>query len=363
MAHETPIQMDIPLGDRAYQAWVGPGLLASVGERAQALGLGKRCAVITDSTVGPLYADGVLASLRKVGIEAHAMQVPAGEASKSVSQVEDLCRQMMRAGCDRHSFVVALGGGVVGDLAGFVAGIFFRGVPYVQLPSTIVSQVDSSVGGKTGVNAPEGKNLIGVFHQPKLVLADTDTLASLPEREFREGFAEVIKHAAIRDADMIPMIEAVLKDREANLPELMARNIGIKAAVVVEDERETSGTRALLNFGHTIGHGIEAAAGYGQLLHGEAISLGLIAATRLSQRYAGLSEIDAVQIISLLEAFQLPQRLPEGMATEAVMGYLRRDKKFQDGQVRFVLVRALGDACVSSKVTTADMEAEIEALR
>ena len=363
MANDTPILVNIPLGDRAYEALVGPNLLASVGERVTKLKLGKRCAVITDSTVGPLYGDCVVASLKEAGIDAHAMEVPAGEASKSVSLAEDLCRQMIRAGCDRHSFVVALGGGVVGDLAGFVAGIFYRGVPYVQLPTTIVSQVDSSVGGKTGVNAAEGKNLIGVFHQPKLVLADTATLTSLPEREFREGFAEVIKHAAIRDEAMVPMIEAVLKNREANLPELMARNIGIKAAVVVEDERETSGIRALLNFGHTIGHGIEAAAGYGQLLHGEAISLGLIAATRLSQRYASLSAERAAQIIDLLKAFNLPQQLPEGMATEAVMTYLQRDKKFQDGQVRFVLVRGLGDAFVSSKVTIADMEAEIDALR
>ena len=363
MANDTPILVDIPLGDRAYETWVGPKLLTSVGERVDALSLGKRCAVITDSTVGPLYGDRVMNSLREAGIEAQIMEVPAGEASKSVSVAEDLCRRMIRAGCDRHSFVVALGGGVVGDLAGFVAGIFYRGVPYVQLPTTIVSQVDSSVGGKTGVNAAEGKNLIGVFHQPKLVLADTDTLASLPEREFREGFAEVIKHAAIRDAAMVPMIEAVLNDREANLPELMARNIGIKAAVVVEDERETSGTRALLNFGHTIGHGIEAAAGYGQLLHGEAISLGLIAATRLSQRYASLREEDADRIIGLLKAFELPQQLPSALETEKVMRYLQRDKKFQEGQVRFVLVRAFGDAFVSSAVSVDAMRTEIDALR
>ncbi|MGY8687267.1 MAG: 3-dehydroquinate synthase family protein, partial [Verrucomicrobiales bacterium] len=207
----NPILVEVPLGDRAYRAHVGPGLIDGVGEALIPLGLGKRCVVITDSTVGPLYGERVLKSLRDAGHEVDLLEVPAGEPSKAITMAESLCRQMIQRGCDRHSFVVALGGGVIGDLAGFVAGIFYRGLPYVQIPTTIVSQVDSSVGGKTGVNAPEGKNLIGVFHQPRLVLADTETLSTLPEREFNEGFAEVIKHAAIRDAKMIPMIGAVLQ--------------------------------------------------------------------------------------------------------------------------------------------------------
>lgn len=357
------ITVDVPLGDRAYQAHVGPGLLDQLGEKLQPLGLRSRCVVITDSTVGPLYGERVLASLKRSGYEATLLEVPAGEASKSVSQAERLCREMIAHGCDRHAFVVALGGGVVGDLAGFVAGIFYRGVPYVQIPTTIVSQVDSSVGGKTGVNAPEGKNLIGVFHQPRVVLADTATLDSLPDREFREGFAEVIKHAAIRDAAMIPMIEATLQDRTANLPELMARNIAIKAKVVVEDEHETSGTRALLNFGHTIGHGIEAAAGYGELLHGEAISLGLIAAARLSRRHSGLDETSCQQILALLEKFHLPTTLPDTITDEAILGYLARDKKFEEGQIRFVLLRALGQAFVSEAITLDAIKDAVKDLR
>ena len=359
----TPIIVEIPLGERAYEAHVGPGLLDQLGEKLAPLNLRKRCVVITDSTVGPLYGPRALASLADSGYDAILLEVPAGEASKSVSQAESLCRQLMAHGCDRHSFVVALGGGVIGDLAGFVAGIFYRGVPYMQIPTTIVSQVDSSVGGKTGVNTPEGKNLIGVFHQPRLVLADTDTLDSLPDREFREGFAEVIKHAAIRDAEMIPMIEAVLEDRKAHLPELMARNIAIKAKVVVEDEHETTGTRALLNFGHTIGHGIEAAAGYGQLLHGEAISLGLIAAASLSSQYSGLDDASRAQIVSLIEQFHLPTAIPESISTDAILNYLSRDKKFEEGKIRFVLLRALGDAFVSNEISIPAIECAIAALR
>lgn len=359
----TPITVDIPLGQRAYQAHVGPGLLDSLGERLASLNLGKRVAVITDSTVGPLYGERVLSSLAAHGYEAALLEVPAGEPSKSIAVAESLCRQMIQAGCDRHAFVVALGGGVIGDLAGFVAGIFYRGVPYVQIPTTIVSQVDSSVGGKTGVNAPEGKNLIGVFHQPRLVLADTDTLDSLPNREFREGFAEVIKHAAIRDAAMLPSIEAVLKDRRAGLPELMARNIGIKAKIVEEDEKETKGTRALLNFGHTIGHAIEAAAGYGQLLHGEAISLGLIAAARLSCQLSQLQKPHCEQLTELLKAFQLPTQLPDDIEDTAILDYLARDKKFEEGQIRFVLLKDLGDAYLSSEVTMEAIQGAITELR
>ncbi len=355
--------VDVPLGDRAYQAHVGPGLLDDVGSLLQPLGLRQRCVIITDSTVGPLYGERALASLQAAGHDVSLLEVPAGEASKAVNVAESLCRQMIALGCDRHAFVVALGGGVIGDLAGFVAGIFYRGVPSVKIPTTIVSQVDSSVGGKTGVNAPEGKNLIGVFHQPKIVIADTTTLDTLPDREFREGFAEVIKHAAIRDAAMLPMIEAVLENRHAALPDLMARNIGIKAQVVVEDERETSGTRALLNFGHTIGHAIEAAAGYGQLLHGEAISLGLVAAARLSSKCSTLSPADRDQLITLLQQFELPTQLPSTIQDDAIFRYLTRDKKFEEGKIRFVLLRSMGEAFLSDAVTMADIEHAVAELR
>jgi 3-dehydroquinate synthase len=339
-----------------------------VGEQVRrVLPEARVCAVVTDSTVGPLYGERVLASLRRSGFEPVLITVAAGEPSKSMVCVEDVCRHMIRAGMDRTSFLVALGGGVVGDLAGFAASIFFRGIPYVQIPTTVVSVVDSSVGGKTGVNTPEGKNLLGCFHQPRLVLADVDTLSTLPRREYNEGFAEIIKHAAIRDEAMMELIERLPGEeaggRTAALVALVARNVAIKAAIVAADEHETVGLRALLNFGHTIGHGIEASAGYGQLLHGEAISLGLVAALRISEEVAGLDAGATEKVIALLRRYELPLRLPTSITTADVMAKLSRDKKFMAGAVRFVVLRGLGDAVVSRDVTMARMEAAVDGLR
>ncbi|HUF60749.1 MAG TPA: 3-dehydroquinate synthase [Verrucomicrobiales bacterium] len=350
-------------GSGAYEVVIGPGLLDQVGARARHEGLKGRCAVITDSTVAELYGARCLESLRAAGILAELFAVAAGEGSKSMECAGDLCRRMLRAGLDRRSFVVVLGGGVPGDLGGFVAGIFQRGLPLVQAPTTVVAQVDSSVGGKTGVNAPEGKNLIGVFHQPRLVLADTDLLRTLPAREWNEGFAEVIKHAAIRDASLLDLVEKLGGASDEVVPELIERNVSIKAAVVAADEREISGVRALLNFGHTVGHAIEAAGGYGRFLHGEAISLGLRAALSLSVDKAGLGRVAARRVLAALRRFSLPTILPEDVATREVMLYLERDKKFQDGKVRFVLLRALGDAFVSEAVTREDVEAAVDCLR
>jgi 3-dehydroquinate synthase len=352
------VTVDLP--SRSYPVHIGPGLLARTGELIPALG--KHCAIISDSNVAPLYADTVIASLHDAGVESHLIVVPAGEASKSMAVTEDVCRQMIRAGLDRHAFVVALGGGVVGDLVGFAAAIFYRGIPCVQIPTTIVAQVDSSVGGKTGVNTDEGKNLIGAFHQPAIVIADTTTLLSLPDREYREGFAEIIKHAAIRDRDMIPLIENVDPQRQ-NLDALIERNVAIKAAIVAEDEKETSGTRALLNFGHTIGHAIEASAGYGRLLHGEAISLGLRAAAHLSQELAGLPPEDAATLDRLLDQFQLPASLDPDIPTKDILARLKTDKKFQAGDIRFVLIRSFGDAFVSPDITLDAITSATEALR
>jgi len=290
----------VDLADRSYDILVEDGLLNSIGELIQSAGLKGQCAVITDSNVGPLYAQRVIDSLNTVGINASCHTFPAGEGSKSMAQASELCSDMIQAGHDRSSFVVALGGGVTGDLAGFVAAIFYRGIPFVQIPTTIVSQVDSSAGGKTGVNAPEGKNLIGAFHQPRLVVVDPLTLASLPGREYREGYAEAIKHAAIRDEAMIGALNALDPADQHPSAELLARNLAIKARVVEEDERETAGTRALLNFGHTVGHGIEASLPYGEMLHGEAISLGIRAALYLSEKINNFPAADSQRIIQFL---------------------------------------------------------------
>ncbi len=259
--------------------------------------------------------------------------------------------------------VVALGGGVVGDLAGFVAAIFYRGIPFVQIPTTIVSQVDSSVGGKTGVNVAEGKNLVGAFHQPRLVIIDPETLRTLPQREYAEGFAEAIKHAAIRDAGMLELL-AALDPASREIPaDLLASNIAIKARVVEVDEYETKHIRALLNFGHTIGHGIEASVPYGEMLHGEAISLGMRAALFLSERHAGLTTEESAKVISLLEKFGLPLVLPPEITTDIVMEKLARDKKFSAGAIRFVVLDTLGSARVTDTVTAEDLREAIGFLR
>lgn len=361
----VPAIQSVPvnLGPRSYTVQVGQGLLTRMGAEVAAKVAGRsRCAVITDSNVGPLYAETVLTSLTGAGIQAHLITVPAGEASKSLLTAQTVCGEMVRAGLDRKSFVVALGGGVIGDLGGFCASIFQRGIPYVQVPTTVLSQVDSSVGGKTGVNLPDAKNMVGAFHQPLHVIADVATLDSLHPREWNEGFAEIIKHACIRDASMLDAIAAVA-DGAGDLAELIRRNIAIKAAIVEADEFETVGLRALLNFGHTLGHAVEAAAGYGALLHGEAISLGLRAAGWLSVQRAGLSQADCDRMIALLEKFQLPTRLPEGFDTEELLRITRMDKKFETGKIRFVLLPKLGEAFVSQDVTEADLIAALDEIR
>jgi 3-dehydroquinate synthase len=354
----------VDLADRAYSVLVEPGLLSQAGEILKNAGIsGLRAAVISDETVAKFHSAALLASLTAAGYQPTLHLLPAGEASKSMAQAESLCREMIRAGHDRTSVVVALGGGVVGDLAGFVAAIFYRGLPFVQIPTTIVAQVDSSVGGKTGVNVGEGKNLLGAFHQPRLVLVDPDTLATLPDREFCEGFAEAIKHAAIRDASMLADLAALDPATRAVPAELIARNIAIKARVVEADEHETRDIRALLNFGHTIGHGIEAAVPYGELLHGEAISLGIRAALFLSERHAGLPSEESAQVIALLEKFHLPLILSDKITTTQVMEKLARDKKFSAGAIRFVVLDTLGSAKVIDTVTAEDLRQAIEHLR
>ena len=355
--------VDVSLGKRSYQVICQYGLLETLAEKIKDAGLTGKAALITDSTVGPLYEAPIVNQLKKERYDITVHRVPAGESSKSMSNVTALCSEMTTAGHDRKSFVIALGGGVVGDLAGFVAATFFRGIPFVQIPTTIVSLVDSSVGGKTGVNIPEGKNLIGAFHQPQLVLADPATLATLEPREYKEGYAEVIKHAAIRDAAMIQELEQLDASNQTPPAELIARNIAIKARVVEEDEQETSGTRALLNFGHTIGHGIEAAVPYGELLHGEAISLGIRAALILSEKYSTLRPEDSQRVLHFLTSFGLPTQLPNHIKTEVILEKLSRDKKFAAGAIKFVLLDSLGSAHVSSKVTLEAISETIEAIR
>lgn len=361
MSKDNPIEIPVAIPGADCRVLAGPGLIPRTGELCALAGLNGRCAVITDENVGRLHGSAVMESLAGAGCDVRLLPVPAGEKSKSMGFAEDLVNRMLTAGLDRAHFIVALGGGVVGDLAGFVAAIYLRGIRFAQIPTTIVAQVDSSIGGKTGVNARAGKNLIGAFHQPDLVLADPEVLATLPGREYREGFAEIIKHAAIRDAAMLDILDPAAP-RESLAP-VIARNIAIKAAIVAADETERTGLRALLNFGHTIGHAIENAAGYGALLHGEAISLGLCAALEISRRKYGLPAQDAERVREKLRAYELPLKLPDDLTTDAILAATRHDKKFSEGNIRFVVTPKLGEAFVAKDVTESDLRGAIEALR
>lgn len=366
MCREAPViphdSIEVPVGIPGNDCRVlaGPGLIPLTGSLCAESGLRGKCVVITDENVGRLHGASVMDSLNGAGYDTHLLAIPAGENSKSMAAAENLVNRMLGAGLDRGSFAVALGGGVVGDLAGFAAAIFLRGIPFVQVPTTIVAQVDSSIGGKTGVNAHAGKNLIGAFHQPRLVLADTATLSTLPDREYREGFAEVIKHAVIHDAAMLGELDPGAP-RESLAP-LIARNIAIKAAIVAADETERTGLRALLNFGHTIGHAIENAAGYGTFLHGEAISLGICAALEISRRKYGLPAADAENVRAKLREYGLPLTLPPGLETGNLLAATSHDKKFSEGKIRFVVTPGLGKAFVAEDVTQDDLRHAIESL-
>jgi 3-dehydroquinate synthase len=349
----------IQAGERSYDFMIGHGLLAQIGAIIAPKLKGPACAVISDENVGGLFADRVVRNLTEAGFRPGLFIVPAGEPSKTMERAEEICSQMIKAGLDRSSFVVALGGGMVGDLAGFVAAIYYRGIPCVQVPTTLLAQVDSSIGGKTAVNTTAGKNLIGAWHQPALVISDVEALETLPPREFRQGFAEIIKHAVIRDPEMFGMLQRF--DR-VDLPALIRRNVEIKAAIVSADERETTGERALLNFGHTIGHAIERAGDYGDFLHGEAVSLGMVAASEISVRKAGLPEEERAGIVRTLDAFELPTRLPADFPKGEILGAVAFDKKFARGEVRFVVVPAIGSARLTKDVTLADIEAAVEKL-
>jgi 3-dehydroquinate synthase len=338
--------VSVPLGHRSYVIQVGPGLLAGLGKTCRSLGLGARCAIISDRRVAPRYGPAARRSMVQAGFDPVLVTVPAGETAKSLKSVQSCYTQLALHRLERQSFIVALGGGVVGDLAGFVAATYLRGIAFVQVPTTLLAQVDSSVGGKVGVNLPEGKNLVGAFHQPRHLLCDLDTLATLPRREFRAGLAEVIKYGIIYDARLFQMLERQLDkllERDARVLErVVARCCAIKAEVVAEDETE-SGLRAILNFGHTIGHALEAISRYGRYLHGEAIAIGQVAAARISTRALGLPAREVERMRILFERAGLPTRvrLNAGQRRRLFQA-MRLDKKVRAGEIRFVLARRIG---------------------
>jgi 3-dehydroquinate synthase len=338
----------VSLGNRSYAIRIGRGLIDRLGKECEALDLGRRCVLITDANVARHYLEPARSALTTVGFSVSAVVLPPGESTKNLRTVHACYNRLSSARLERNSFVVALGGGVIGDLAGFVAATYLRGISFVQVPTTLLAQVDSSVGGKVGVNLASGKNLVGAFHQPRLVLADVDTLMTLSDREFRAGLAEVIKYGIIFDSDLFAFIERVLprilmRD-PGTIAGIVARCCEIKAIVVSKDETE-AGLRAILNFGHTIGHALEAMGRYRKYLHGEAIAIGQVAAARISSRLLGLPESDADRICDLFGRAGLPtQSSLSARQLRRVLEKMSLDKKVTGGNVRFVLVPRIGKA-------------------
>ena len=359
-----PTTVPVALGDRAYDIVIGRGLLAELGQRIAALKPGASAAIVTDETVAARHLKAAEASLAAAGIRATSIVLPPGEATKSWPMLERACDQLIEARIERNDAVVALGGGVVGDLAGFAAAILRRGLDVVQVPTTLLAQVDSSVGSKTAINSRHGKNLVGAFHQPILVIADTALLDTLPEREFRAGYAELAKFGLLGDAGFFAWLEANWQDVFAGGP---AREHAIavacrgKAGIVARDERET-GERALLNLGHTFGHAFEAAAGFSdKLLHGEAVALGIVCAFEFSTRLGLMSSNDAGRVAHHLAAVGLPIGLGDVAALRAdadtLMTLIAQDKKVKRGKLTFILVRGIGQAFVSRDVDPAQVRA------
>ena len=351
------ISTELRGGGVSYPVVIGRGLLATVGDRIKERLAPARCATISDTNVGPRFAVQLQNSLRAAGFEPTLITVRAGEHSKTLEQAGAICEQMLEAGLDRQSFVIGLGGGVIGDLSGFVAAIFERGIPHAQIPTTLLAMVDSSIGGKTGVNTRAGKNLIGAIHHPSLVIDDVDLLQTLSRRELNQGYAEIIKHAIIADPGVFKAVEDI-----TNLAPLIKRNVEIKARIIANDERDRTGQRAILNFGHTVGHAIESAGDYKTFLHGEAIGLGMIAAAIISEKRAGLKRGERDAIVDVLSKFGLPTKLPPNFPREKIYGALKFDKKFEAGKIRFVVTPKIGSANLSHDVTMEDIREAVERL-
>jgi 3-dehydroquinate synthase len=364
LKHSADITVDVALGDRAYDIVIGRGVLVSLGARVAALRPGVRTAIVTDRTVAKHWLEPVERSLTEAGIPTSRIIVEEGEVSKSYAGLEKVSEALIAARIERNDLVIALGGGVVGDLAGFAAAILRRGVDFVQVPTSLLAQVDSSVGGKTGINSPQGKNLLGAFHQPVLVIADTSVLDTLSPRQFRAGYAEVAKYGVLGDEAFFSWLEANHADifsGGAAREHAIATSCRAKAAIVSRDERE-NGERALLNLGHTFGHALEAATGFSdRLFHGEGVSVGMVLAAEFSAQLGMISEADATRVERHLASVGLPTHLQDiaGFAQEglkdadALMALMAQDKKVKRGRLTFILLQAIGRAVVANDVEPA----------
>ena len=355
----------VGLGDRTYDVMIGTGLIDRAGDLIAPLLKRRRTAVVTDSIVGEHHGEQLSAALQKAGVAVDMIVVPPGEETKSFEGLADLSDQLLALGLERGDMIIAFGGGVVGDLTGFAAAIYKRGIDFIQIPTTLLAQVDSSVGGKTAIDTPRGKNLIGAFHQPRLVLADLHVLTTLHARELACGYAEIIKYGLLGDYAYFEWLEAnvaavLQRDVEA-LVRAVGRSVEMKAEIVAEDEKE-AGRRALLNLGHTFGHAIEAEMGFGDALkHGEAVGVGMAQAFRFSARQGLCSSQDAVRAEAAIKAAGLPTRMsdvrPEPFAADALIAHCGQDKKAEVGMLTFVLVRGIGDAFVAKDVDRAALRA------
>jgi 3-dehydroquinate synthase len=343
--------LTVNLGDRSYPIHIGQNILPRIGEFLKTAGLRGKVAVVTNPTVAQLYLDTVRNALTASGFEMTAALVPDGEQYKNLQSLATLYDRLVGERFERKSCVVALGGGVVGDLAGFAAATYLRGIPYVQVPTTLLAQVDSSVGGKTGVNHQDGKNLIGAFYQPRVVLIDVSVLASLPRRELVGGLAEVIKYGIIEDSTLFAFLErevdSLLEMEHERLIRTISTSCSIKARVVEKDEREND-YRAVLNFGHTIGHALEAATGYTQLLHGEAVGVGMVKAAALSVQQGLCDRASFERIRSLISKAGLPLEIPSGLSMQSLIQAMQTDKKSADGKIKFVMCMGIGKTCFQS---------------
>jgi 3-dehydroquinate synthase len=360
-----PIIVNVPLGEREYDIAIGRGLIASLGERIAKLRPGAAVAIVSDETVAARYLPQAEASLGAAGIRSSRVVVPPGESSKSWRVLESVCEQLLAARIERGDLVVALGGGVVGDLAGLAAAIVRRGISVVQVPTTLLAQVDSSVGGKTGINSAHGKNQIGAFYQPALVIADTALLDTLPARQFRAGYAEVMKYGLIADAGFFAWLEANWRDVLAGGPareHAIATSCRAKAITVARDERETGTARHLLNLGHTFGHAFEAAAGFSnRLLHGEAVAIGMALAFAFSARRGLLAPAEVERVVRHLRAVGLPNRptdIPSELPdADALIALMAQDKKVRRGKLTLILARGIGASFVAPDADLAEVRA------
>jgi 3-dehydroquinate synthase len=343
----------IDLAERSYDILIGRQLLERTGEFLKERVKVGKAIIVTHPNINQLYGEQVKASLRQSGFQVECIEILEGEGSKSLEESGRLFDRLVEFNCDRQSVLVALGGGVIGDLTGFVAATFMRGIPFIQIPTTLLSQVDSSVGGKTAVNHPRGKNLIGAFYQPRLVVIDVDTLRSLQKDEFRAGMAEVIKYGVIADKELFEYIdrhaEAILALDVASLEHIIETSCAIKARVVEKDERESK-YRMILNFGHTIGHALEALTGYSGLKHGEAVAIGMVYAARISRETGRCSSAVCERIGGLVDKLGLPSRLPD-LRTREIIDAMYLDKKAENKNIRFILVKDIGSIEIAESVS------------